>query len=146
MFRKELFNIMLKRIQEEFIINLFKIKKTKRKYSLISNKILPSITILLIFSIIIPVNADIESPKKQLKKGIVIEGIQCNVERELVIRNNEMPACVKSETVEKMKKRGMLSEPIKFTDLNNEIKEVETLSEPSKATSAFKSRSLLIEN
>ena len=89
---------------------------------------------ILIFSIIIPVNADIESPKKQLKKGIAVEEIQCNVEHELVIRNNGMPACVKSETAEKMKKRGMLSDPIKFTDLNNEIKEPGMLSDPIKFT------------
>jgi len=114
---------MLKKVQEGFIINLFKIK-TKRKNRMISNKILFSVIIILIFSITIPANADIESPKKQLKKGIAVEEIQCNVERELVIRNNGMPACLKSETVEKMKKRGMLSEPIKFTDLNNEIKTV----------------------
>jgi hypothetical protein len=114
---------MLKKIQEGFIINIFKIKKIKRKCNLIPNKILFTISMILIFSIIIPVNADIESPKKQLKKGIAVEEIQCNVERELVIRNNGMPACVKSETAEKMKKMGMLSDPIKFTDLNNEIKE-----------------------
>ena len=78
----------------------------------------------MIFSITIPANADIESPKKQLKKGILIEEIQCNVERELVIRNNGMPACVKSETAEKMKEIGIASDPIKFTDLNNEIKTV----------------------
>jgi hypothetical protein len=89
-----------------------------------SNKILFSVTIILIFSITIPANADIESPKKQLKKGIAVEEIQCNVERELVIRNNGMPACVKSETAEKMKEIGIASDPIKFTDLNNEIKTV----------------------
>jgi len=91
---------------------------------LISNKILFSVTIILIFAITIPANADIESPKKQLKKGISIEEIQCNVGRELVIRNNGMPACVKSETAEKMKEIGIASDPIKFTDLNNEIKTV----------------------
>ena len=77
---------------------------------------------ILIFSIIIPANAEIESPKKQLKKGIAVEEIQCNVERELIIRNNGMPACVKSETAEKMKEMGIGWDPIKFTDLNNEIK------------------------
>ncbi|MDH3696969.1 MAG: hypothetical protein OES15_00535 [Nitrosopumilus sp.] len=97
-----------------------------------SNKILFSVTIILIFSITIPANADIESPKKQLKKGIPIEEIQCNVERELVIRNNGMPACVKSETAEKMKEIGIASDPIKFTDLNNEIKEM--ASDPIKFT------------
>ena len=91
-----------------------------------------SVTIILIFSITIPANADIESPKKQLKKGIPIEEIQCNVERELVIRNNGMPACVKSETAEKMKEIGIASDPIKFTDLNNEIKGI--ASDPIKFT------------
>ncbi|MDH3395073.1 MAG: hypothetical protein OEL52_02845 [Nitrosopumilus sp.] len=97
-----------------------------------SNKILFSVTIILIFSITISAYADIESPKKQLKKGIPIEEIQCNVERELVIRNNGMPACVKSETAEKMKEIGIASDPIKFTDLNNEIKEM--TSDPIKFT------------
>ena len=83
-----------------------------------------SITIILIFSITISANADIESPKKQLKNGIPIEEIQCNIERELVIRNNGMPACVKSETAEKMKEMGILLNPIKFMDLNKEIKPV----------------------
>ena len=83
-----------------------------------------SITIILIFSITISANADIESPKKQLKNGIPIEEIQCNIERELVIRNNGMPACVKSETAEKMKEMGILLNPIKFMDLNKEIKTV----------------------
>ncbi|MDH3766392.1 MAG: hypothetical protein OER82_11370 [Nitrosopumilus sp.] len=89
-----------------------------------SNKIVFSITIILIFSITISANADIESPKKQLKNGIPIEEIQCNIERELVIRNNGMPACVKSETAEKMKEMGILLNPIKFMDLNKEIKPV----------------------
>ena len=73
-----------------------------------------SITIILIFSITISANADIESPKKQLKNGIPIEEIQCNIERELVIRNNGMPACVKSETAEKMKEMGILLNSIKI--------------------------------
>ena len=79
---------------------------------------------ILIFSIVIPANADIESPKKQLKKGIPVEEIQCNIELVLVIRNNGMPACVKSETAEKMKEIGMLLNPIKFIDLKNEIKSI----------------------
>ena len=91
---------------------------------MIPNKILFSVTMILIFSIMIPANADIESPKKQLKKGIAIEEIQCNVELELIIRNNGMPACVKSETAEKMKIKGIASGPIKFTDLNKEVKEI----------------------
>ena len=114
--------MMLKKNQEGFIINLFKIKKTKTKQILNSNKILISIMTIMIFSMMSFVNADIESPKKQLKNGISSEEIQCNTGLELIIRNNGTPACVKPETVEKMQQRGMLFNSIKFTDLQKEIK------------------------
>ena len=88
----------------------------------------------MIFSIIIPINAAMESPKKQLKNGISVEEVQCNAGLELVIRNNGTPACVKPETAEKMHERGMLFNSIKFTDLQKEImtipasgKEIETV-------------------
>ena len=89
---------------------------------------------IMIFSMMSFANADIESPKKQLKKGISAEEIQCNMGLELVIRNNGTPSCVKSETAEKMQQRGMLFNLIKFTDLQREIrtipaseKEIETI-------------------
>ena len=78
----------------------------------------------MVFSIIVPINADMESPKKQLKSGILIEEIQCNVGLELIIRNNGTPACVKPETIKKMYERGMLFNPIKFTDVQKEIRTV----------------------
>jgi len=88
----------------------------------------------MIFSMMGFVNADMESPKKQLRNGIPVEEIQCNSGLELVIRNNGMPACVKPETIEKMQERGMLFNSIKFTDLHKEIrtvpaseKEIETI-------------------
>ena len=96
----------------------------------------------MISSMIVTVNADIESPKKQLKKGIAIQDIQCNVERELVIRSNGMPICVKHETAEKMKERGILSNPIKFTDLSSEIKTV-TASKKEIETIPASSRSIV---
>jgi len=76
----------------------------------------------MIFSTMISANADMESPKKQLKNGIPAEEIQCNAGLELAIRNNGMPACVKPETIEKMQERGMLFNSIKFTDLQKKIK------------------------
>lgn len=79
---------------------------------------------IMIFSITSFVNADMESPRKQLKSGIVAEEIQCNTELELIIRNNGMPACVKPKTVEKMQERGMLFNSIKFTDLQEKIRRV----------------------
>jgi hypothetical protein len=89
---------------------------------------------IMVFSMMSFVNADMESPKKQLRNGIPVEEIQCNSGLELVIRNNGMPACVKPETIEKMQERGMLFNSIKFTDLQKEIriipaseKEIETI-------------------
>ena len=78
----------------------------------------------MVCSMIIPINADMESPKKQLKKGISVEEIQCNAGLKLVIRSNGTPACVKPETAERMHERGMLFNLIKFTDLQKEIKTV----------------------
>ena len=78
----------------------------------------------MIFSMMNFINADMESPKKQLRNGISAEEIQCNAGLKLVIRNNGTPACVKPETVEKMQERGMLFNSIKFTDLQKEIKTI----------------------
>lgn len=82
-----------------------------------------NIIFILLFSILVlgigfPVNAQIESPKKQLKLGVSPENIICKTGLELVIRANGFPACVKPETAEKMQKLGMLGTGIKFTDLN----------------------------
>lgn len=74
-----------------------------------------------IFSVADPAAADIESPKKQMKNGVLAEKVQCNSGLELIIRNNGTPACVKPETAEKMQERGLLFNSIKFTDLQKEI-------------------------
>lgn len=76
----------------------------------------------LTISFILPVNAEIESPRQQMNKGISSESILCKSGLDLVIRTNGSPACVKPETTEKMEKIGILSTPIKFADLNNNIK------------------------
>ena len=71
-----------------------------------------------------PVNAQTEPPIKQMKKGVPIENIVCKIGLELVIRNNGMPACVSSETAEKMVNIGIAIIPIKVTETKNEIKTV----------------------
>jgi len=74
----------------------------------INKKIILSISFFLIFSFIFPVNADIESPRKQMKQGIPAEEIRCKEGLELVIRTNTMPACVRPETMDKMLERGII--------------------------------------
>jgi len=86
----------------------------------IDKKIVAGVAFFLIVSFILPVNADIEAPLKQMKKGVLLEDIICRNGLDLVIRTNVMPACVKPETADKMQDRGMLS-TIKFTKLENVV-------------------------
>lgn len=72
---------------------------------------------LLLFSIILPINAEVDSPRKQMERGILVENVQCKSGLELVIRTNGNPACVTLQTAEKMTKMGIATIPIKFTDL-----------------------------
>ena len=74
----------------------------------INKKIILGITFFLVFSFIYPINAETESPRKQMKDGISPKNIICKDELELVIRINGMPACVKPETADRMQERGML--------------------------------------
>ena len=75
---------------------------------IINKKIILGITFFLIFSFILPINAETESPIKQMKDGISPENILCREGLELVIRINGMPACVKPETADRMQERGIL--------------------------------------
>ena len=86
----------------------------------INKKIVVGVAFFLIVSFILPVNADIEAPLKQMKKGVLLEDIICRNGLDLVIRTNVMPACVKPETADKMQDRGMLS-TIKFTKLEKVV-------------------------
>ena len=74
----------------------------------INKKIILGITFFLIFSFILPINAETESPIKQMKDGISPENILCREGLEVVIRINGMPACVKPETADRMQERGIL--------------------------------------
>ena len=74
----------------------------------------------MIFSVIIPINADIDSPRKQMVEGVLAQDVMCRGGLELVIRTNGMPACVKPETIDKMFERGILF-TTKLTKSNAEI-------------------------
>jgi len=65
------------------------------------------VTLSLALFLANPVNADADSPKKQIKKGIAAENITCKAGLNLVIRNNGFPACVKSITAEKLERTGL---------------------------------------
>jgi len=98
---------------------------------LFKNKIIFGFTLFLIFSLTIPVNAEVEAPKKQLKNGIPIEDITCKVGLNLIIRNNGAPACVKPTTAERFQSLGLAVIPVKFTDLQKEIEQPPTSKESS---------------
>jgi hypothetical protein len=85
-------------------------------------------TILLSFSIFtigFSAEATIDSPKKQMNRGVLVEDVLCKEGLELVIRTNGNAACVRPETADRMEKAGMLFIPIKFLDLQKEIKSVQ---------------------
>ncbi|WP_299292978.1 hypothetical protein [Nitrosopumilus sp.] len=79
---------------------------------------------ILLISSSIPVDAQIESPKKQVKQGIALEEIQCKTGLELVIRNNGNPACVIENTAEKMKMLGIAFNPTPASKSENQIKSI----------------------
>jgi len=83
---------------------------------------------LITLSLIIPINAHVDSPKKQLEKGVLPEDVLCKEGLQLVIRNNGSPACVKPSTAEKFENRGLAFIPIKISNLI--IKEKENQSPP----------------
>ena len=83
---------------------------------LFKNKIIFGFMLFLVFSLTFPVNAEVEAPKKQLKKGIPIEDITCKVGLNLIIRNNGAPACVKPTTAERFQSLGLAYVPVNFTN------------------------------
>jgi len=91
---------------------------------IIHKKILFGVTFVLIFSLVLPINGEIESPKKQMQRGVLAIDVICKEGLELVIRINGFAACVRPETAEKMQKRGMLFIPIGFAKSEKEIETV----------------------
>ena len=86
--------------------------------------VLTALFSILTLAIIFPANAEIDSPKKQMNKGISAEDVRCRGGLELVIRTNGNAACVRPDTADRMEKIGILYIPIKFSDLQKEIKSV----------------------
>ena len=77
----------------------------------LKNRVLLGIVLFLVLSLslflINPVNAEIESPRKQMKRGIAAEDVTCKAGLSLVIRNNGFPVCVKEDTAERLEKRAL---------------------------------------
>ena len=86
----------------------------------VNKKIVLGLGFFLICSFILPINADVESPRKQMKTGISAEEVICRNGLELVIRTNGIPSCVKPETVDIMQERGMLINT-KFSTSDSQI-------------------------
>ena len=90
---------------------------------------LKNFILIVIFSTVIltvgfPANGDVDSPRKQMQRGISAEDVMCKEGLVLIIRTNGFAACVRQETADKMQKAGMVFVPIKFADLEKEIKSV----------------------
>lgn len=79
---------------------------------------------LSIFTVGFSADATMDSPRKQMSRGVLVEDILCREGLELVIRTNGNAACVRPETADRMEKAGILFIPIKFLDLQKEIKTV----------------------
>jgi hypothetical protein len=95
------------------------------------NKIIFGAVFFLIFSLTIPANAEVEPPKKQMKKGIAVEDIVCKTGLNLVIRNNGAPACLKPSTAEIFQEKGLGFIPIKITNLEEEYSPTTPAKEPT---------------
>lgn len=84
----------------------------------LKNRIVLGIVLVLTLSLSLflvnSVNADMESPKKQYKRGIPAEDITCKTGLNLVIRTNGFAACVKSITADKLEKMGLVTKIIKL--------------------------------
>ncbi len=77
----------------------------------LKNRVLLGIILFLALSLSLflvnPVNAEIESPRKQMKQGIAAEDVTCKAGLSLVIRNNGFPVCVKEDTAKRLEKRAL---------------------------------------
>jgi len=76
-----------------------------------SKKSMRSLQVLVIFTIcfliiIQPSFGDLESPRKQIKSGIMPEKITCEEGLVLMLKISGLPACVKPTTAEKLEERG----------------------------------------
>jgi len=94
-----------------------------------SEKFIFGFILLVVISLIVPVNAQVDSPKKQLRDGVLPENIICNEELHLIIRNNGSPACVKPTTAERFESLGLA---FVLTEISNlAVKESDELEKKS---------------
>jgi len=107
-----------------------------------SKKIIFGFILLGVISLAVPASAQVDSPKKQLKNGILPENIICNEGLQLIIRNNGSPACVKPTTASRFERLGIAfvlteisnlavkesneleKKPIEFQDVNEKTKDI----------------------
>ena len=93
-----------------------------------SEKLMKLFQILIIFTIFMvaiqPALADVESPKKQMKLGVMPEKITCNEGLVLMLKISGMPACVKSDTAERLEERGWKQIIQKFEKAEKEIETI----------------------
>ena len=89
-------------------------------------KFLQIILICSILSLVLiqPSFADLESPRKQIKFGVLPEKVTCDEGLVLMKRPSGMPACVKPATAEKLEERGWKQIIHKFVKAEKEIETV----------------------
>ncbi|WP_428323815.1 hypothetical protein [Nitrosopumilus sp.] len=84
-----------------------------------------SIIFTIFFLVVIQSSfGDIESPKKQIKLGIMPEKVTCNEGLVLMLKISGMPACVKSTTAERLEERGWKQIIQKFVKAEKEIETI----------------------
>ncbi len=105
----------------------------------LKNRVLLGIVLFLVLSLSLflvnPVNAEVESPRKQMKRGIAAEDVTCKAGLSLVIRNNGFPVCVKEDTAKRLEKRALgkieYKAEIPTNSENISIKDLENIQVPA---------------
>lgn len=105
----------------------------------LKNRVLLGIVLFLALSLSLflvnPVNAEVESPRKQMKRGIAAEDVTCKAGLSLVIRNNGIPVCVKEDTAKRLEKRALgkieYKAEIPTNSENISIKDLENIQVPA---------------
>ena len=91
-------------------------------------KLMKLFQVLIIFTVFLvaiqPSFGDIESPKKQIKLGVLPEKITCDEGLVLMLKISGMPACVTPTTGEKLEERGWKQIIQKFEKSQREIETV----------------------
>ena len=89
----------------------------------LKNKAILGMILFLALSLMVN-QAFAESPRKQIDRGVAPEDVSCKEGYSLVIRNNGYPICVKTETAQKLEKRGLgviIAQEDKVDQTNTEI-------------------------